>query len=483
MPGRRRLPRSTPEEQGVDPRALLRLVEALDGWPELHSVMVVRRGSVVAEGWSAPFGPERLHELYSLSKSFTSTAVGFAVTEGLVGVDDLVLDHFADEAPADPDENLRRMRVRDLLTMTTGHADDPTQRVNATGDWVRAFLAEPVEHEPGTFFVYNTAGTHMLAALVQKVTGQRLLDYLGPRLLEPLGIEGATWLQSPTGVDAGGTGMSATTEDIAVFGQLYLQDGIWDGSRVLPEGWVGEATRAQVPNDTNPDIDWAQGYGYQFWRGRHGSYRGDGAFGQFCVVLPEQDVVVVTTSGVGDMHGQLALVWEHLLPGLSEAPLPEDPDGRRLLADRLGTLRLDPPHGAPTSPTGSRLHGRTITFEPNTLGIRNAVLETADGHDRLTVDHEEETVIVSVGHAEPVLTRTTARRRIPEDVLVSGAWTTPDTYVLTARFVESPFVVTLTATVTDDDVVVDGGFNVAFGPTAFPTLVGSVVPAEEVWVG
>lgn len=483
MPGLRRLPRSTPEEQGVDPRALHRLVDALVAWPELHSVMVLRHGSVVAEGWATPFAPDRLHEFFSLSKSFTSTAVGFAVAEGLLDVEDLVLDRFADEAPPAPDANLRRMRVRDLLTMTTGHADDPTERVFQAGDWVKAFLAEPVEHEPGTFFVYNTAGTHLLAALVQKVTGERLLDYLGPRLFEPLGIEGATWQQSPSGVDVGGSGLSGTTEDIAVFGQLYLQDGVWEGRQVLPEGWATEATRLQVPNGPSPDVDWAQGYGYQFWRGRHGSFRGDGAFGQYCVVLPEQDVVVVTTSGVGEMHGQLALVWEHLLPGLADEPLPEDRDGRRLLAERLDGMRLDPPHGSPTSPTGHRLSGRTITFELNTLGIRNAVLETADSHDRLTVDHEEETVIVSVGHAEPVLARTSLRRGAPEDVLVSGAWTSPDTYVLTARFVESPFVLTATATVDGDDVVVEGGLNVAFGPTEVPRLTGTLVQDEDVWVG
>jgi hypothetical protein len=463
------------------------LVDALVDWPELHSVMVVRHGSVVAEGWAAPFAPDRLHELFSLSKSVTSTAVGFAVAEGLLTVDDLVLDHVGDDAPADPDPNLRRMRLRDLLTMTTGHADDPTQRAFQTGNWVKAFLAEPVVHEPGTFFVYNTVGTHVLAAVVQKVTGERLLDYLGPRLFEPLGMEGLAWQQSPTGVDVGGSGLSGTTEDVAVLGQLYLQDGVWDGRQVLPAGWAAQATSLQVQNSSNPDVDWAQGYGYQFWRGRHGSYRGDGAFGQYCVVLPEQDVVVVTTSGVGEMHGQLALVWEHLLPGLSDGPLPADDEGRRLLTDRLAGLRIDPPHGSPTSPTGARLDGRTITFEPNTLGIRNAVLEVGDSHDRLTVDHEEETVIVSVGHAEPVLTRSSLRRRDPEDVLVSGTWTSPDTYVLTVRFVESPFVATATATVAGEEVVVEGGFNVAFGPGRFPRLTGTVVDEtdeiDEVWVG
>lgn len=475
MPGRRRLPRSTPEEQGVDPRALLDLVDALEAWPELHSLMVVRHGSVVAEGWAAPFAADRLHELFSLSKSFTSTAVGFAVAEGLLTVDDLVLDHFADEAPDEPDENLQRMRVRHLLTMTTGHDTDPTERVRATDDWVAAFLAEPVEHEPGTFFVYNTAGTHVLSALVQKLTGQRLLDYLGPRLFEPLGIEGATWQQSPAGIDAGGTGMSGTTEDIAALGLLYLQDGVWDGRRVLPDGWAAQATTKQVPNDGNPDIDWAQGYGFQFWRGRHDSYRGDGAFGQYCVVLPAQDVVVAITAGVGEMHGELALVWEHLLPGLSDGPLRDDHAARHRLTQRLEDLRLDPPHGAPTTPTGDRLSGRTITFAPNTLGVRHAVLEVGDGHDRLTVDHEDETVILSVGHAQPALTRTTLRRpHDPEDVLVSGAWTAPDTYVVTCRFVESPFVLTATASVSGDEVSVTSGFNVAFGPPELPVLRGTV---------
>ncbi|WP_315096141.1 serine hydrolase [uncultured Cellulomonas sp.] len=481
MPGRRRLPRSTPEEQGVDPRALSRLVDALAGWPELHSLMVLRHGVVVAEGWAAPYAPDRLHELYSLSKSFTSTAVGFAVAEGLLTVDDLVLDHFP--APAHPDENLRRMRVRHLLTMTTGHAADPTDQVYDSQDWVGVFLAQPVVHEPGTFFVYNTAATFMLSALVHKLTGQRLLDYLAPRLFEPLGIEGATWQQSPDGIDVGGSGMSATTEDIAVFGQLYLQGGVWDGRQVVPADWVAEATRRQVPNDGGPDPDWAQGYGYQFWRGRHDSYRGDGAFGQFCVVLPEQDLVVVTTSGVADMHHQLGLVWEHLLPGLSDAPLPADAEGRALLADRLGSLRLDPPSGSPTSPAGARLDGRTITFEPNGLGIRNAVLEAGPEHDRLTVDHGEETVIVTVGHAQPALSRTTLRRRDPEDALVSGTWTTPDTYVLTVRFVESPFVLTVTAAVDGDDVLVRSAMNASFGPTTSPPLVGRLVVDEEVWIG
>src|SRR5450830_2065965 len=172
MPGRRRLPRSTPEDQGVSSRALLALIDDLErSSPELHSLMVLRHGAVLAEGWWAPFAADRAHQLFSLSKSFTSTAVGFAQAEGLLSVDDLVLDHFPDEAPTEPDPNLGRMRVRHLLTMTTGHHDAADDGTFGSPDWARGFLAQPVQHEPGTHFVYNTAGSYMLSAIVQRVTG------------------------------------------------------------------------------------------------------------------------------------------------------------------------------------------------------------------------------------------------------------------------------------------------------------------------
>ncbi|MBW7461807.1 serine hydrolase, partial [Paenibacillus sepulcri] len=152
-------------------------------------------------------------------------------------------------------------------------------------------LAAPVEHEPGTHFVYNSGATYMLSAILQKVTGQTLLEYLQPRLIEPLGIKGAAWDVCPRGINVGGWGLNVTTEDIARFGQLYLQKGMWNGQRLLTEEWIAEATSSQISNGDGGVNDWAQGYGYQFWRCRHGVYRGDGAFGQFCIVMPEQDAV------------------------------------------------------------------------------------------------------------------------------------------------------------------------------------------------
>lgn len=472
----RRLVRSTPEEQGVSSRALLAFVDDVEqSVPELHSLMVVRHGAVVAEGWWAPCAADLPHELYSLSKSFTSTAVGLARAEGLLALEDLVLAHFPEHAPVEPDENLARMTVRHLLTMTTGHDDDPSARVFAQHDWVRAFLAEPVEHEPGSHFVYNTAATYILSAIVQRVTGQRVLDYLGPRLLDPLGITGETWEQCPLGIDAGGFGLSLRTEDVACFGQLYLADGLWQGRRLLPAGWVAEATRAQTLSTLSAgDPDWGQGYGYQFWRGRHGTYRGDGAFGQFCLVLPGQDAVVAITAGVATMQGVLDRVWTHLLPGMQGAVLAPDDGARDALGARLAGLRLDPPAGQGTADVAARISGRTVTFEPNPGEIRSARLEIGPDTTRVRVVAERGTLVLEAGHGRWVLGRSAVRGDGPEAVAASAVWTSPDTHVLTVRLFETPYVVTVTSVVDGDQVRTTAVVNVSFGPTVLASLVGTI---------
>src|SRR5262245_43043714 len=308
------LPRSSPEEQGVSSPAVQAFVDAANkDIDSLHSFMLIRHGHVVAEGWWSPYAAESPHMLFSLSKSFTSTAVGLAVGEGKLSVDDPVLKFFPDEAPAEPSANLKAMRLSDLLRMSTGHQTEPPRR--PTESWAKTFLAQAVPFKPGTHFLYNTSATYMLSAAVQKATGQTVLDYLKPRLFDPLGIENPTWEKSPQGVSAGGYGLSIRTEDIAKFGQLYLQKGMWNGKQLVPAAWVEAATARQTSNGSNPMSDWEQGYGYQFWRCRHDAYRGDGAFGQYCVVLPEQDAVIAITSGVRDMQAVLNLVWDKLLPG------------------------------------------------------------------------------------------------------------------------------------------------------------------------
>ena len=263
------LPRSNPEAQGVSSSAILSFVEAADrNIDALHSLMILRHGQVIAEGWWSPYGAESPHMLFSLSKSFTSTAIGLAIAEGRLSVDDEVLKFFPEDMPQEPNNNLKAMRVRDLLRMNTGQESEPPRP--PAQSWKKAFLSHPVRFKPGTHFLYNTSATYMLAAIVEKTTGMSLLDYLKPRLFDPLGIENPTWEKSPEGINTGGYGLSIRTEDIARFGQLYLQKGKWQGKQLVPVAWVEEATSFQTSNGSNPKSDWDQGYGYQFWRCRNG---------------------------------------------------------------------------------------------------------------------------------------------------------------------------------------------------------------------
>jgi Beta-lactamase class C and other penicillin binding proteins len=302
------LPRSTPEAQGVSSEAIQDFVSTVDKINTLHSFMLVRHGQVVAEGWWKPEAPDKPHVLHSLSKSFNSTAVGLAIAEGKLSLDDPVLKFFPTEAPAEPSENLKAMKVRDLLTMTCGHDVEP-KRVNGEPS-VKAFLAQPVPHTPGTHFLYNTMGSYTLSAIVTKATGKTSLEFLKPRLFDPLGIENPEWPSSPEGNSLGGYGLKLCTEDIAKFGQLYLRKGKWNGKQLVPENWVEQATSKQVPNDkeghSKIGIDWVQGYGFQFWRCTHNAFRGDGANGQLCVVIPEKDAVIAITaepvSGRNECH-------------------------------------------------------------------------------------------------------------------------------------------------------------------------------------
>jgi CubicO group peptidase (beta-lactamase class C family) len=359
VPAATPLPRSSPESQGVSSADIRAFIEAVDEKVDtMHSFILVRHGHVVAEGWWKPESAEKPHVLHSLSKSFTSTAVGLAVAEGKLSIDDPVLKFFPDEAPAQPSDKLKAMRVRDLLTMSTGH--DAEAKFKPDEPWAKTFLAQPVPHKPGAHFLYNTPGTHMLSAIVRKVTGETVLDYLKPRLFEPLGIENPEWGASPQGNTFGGWGLKIRTEDIAKFGQLYLQKGNWNGKQLVPAPWVEQATSKQVSNGSDPARDWDQGYGFQFWRCRHNAYRGDGAFGQFCLVLPELDAVVAITADTRDMQAELNVVWDKLLPAFRPVAIPENAGEQTSLKKKHASLTVREAHKENTI----KLPGATNAIKP-----------------------------------------------------------------------------------------------------------------------
>lgn len=467
------LPRSAPEAQGISSAAIQSFIESADQqFDSLHSVMLIRHGHVVAEGWWAPYHAEANHSLYSLSKSFTSTAVGIAIAEGKLSLDDEVLKFFPDEAPAEPGPNLKAMRLSDLLRMSTGQQTEPPRPLDQS--WVKTFLAHPVPFKPGTHFLYNTSATYMASAMVQKATGQTVLEYLRPRLFDPLGIRNPTWELSPQGVSTGGYGLSIRTEDIASFGQLYLQRGRWEGKQLVPESWIDAATARQTSNGSNPKSDWDQGYGYQFWRCRNGGYRGDGAFGQYCIVLPEQDAVIAITSGIKDMQVVLNLIWDKLLPAFQSSALTAAPDAHAQLKERLQRLSLRTPTG---NATPIDVFGKTYRFPANERKLESLTLERSNadqtvGTLKIRVNGTEHSVVLG---RDSWKSGTAGWGRLAtQPVAASGAWNAEQQLTTKLCFYETPFVVTAVLTFAGDAVQVVSESNVGFGATKEPALLGKL---------
>jgi CubicO group peptidase (beta-lactamase class C family) len=504
MTSKRQLKRSSPEAEGIPSSAILEFIRALEQHAHpldaVQGLMLLRHGNVAVEGWWTPYGPESQHPLYSLSKSFTSSGIGMAVQEGLLTVDDPVLKFFPDDAPEKPSENLKAMRVRHLLSMNTGHRVDPTghvfgqlYQVNLFGplvhnkdyttrqsfrgnddSWPKAFLSLPVDGQPGTWFVYNTAATYMLSAIMTKLTGVPLLDYLRSRLFDPLGIENPYWQTDSRGINIGGSGLHGKTEDIARFGQMYLQKGLWDGQRILTEEWVAEATSVHSDNsNTQTNPDWRMGYGYQFWRCRHDCYRGDGAFGQYCVVMPEQDAVLAIIGGLQDMQTVLDKVWQHLLPAMQTEALPANPQAYGELREKLAVLSLPLPNGQLSAPGAEQRSGKIYKLESNDLNLESIAIKFSQEAGTLIIGDERGEHPIQVGYATWLKGTTDVRGHVDECVAACGAWTADNSYEVRICYCESMFCPVFRFHYIDSDLQLEVEPNVWWGNPTLRRIKGT----------
>jgi CubicO group peptidase (beta-lactamase class C family) len=453
-------PRATPESQGVSSQSIRQFLAAANAsgisW---HSMMLLRLGQVVAEGWWKPYESQFVHSLYSLSKSFTSTAIGLLVKEGKLDIHAKVISFFPDDLPADPGDKLRQMTVRHLLTMNTGHGEDTMPKMRASHDpWVRTYLAQPVEFPPGSHFLYNTGNTYMLGAIVYKLTGETLEKYLTPRLFQPLDITGYDWETSPQGLNTAGYGLRVRTEDIAKLGQLYLQKGTWKGAAILPSAWVEEATSFQTTSQVN-NGDWSQGYGYQFWRCTHGFYRGDGAFGQFCIVMPELDAVLAVTGQSPDMQKSMNIIWDHLPTGMQAGVLPEDRAGQMALKSDLAELALPVVKGAITSPLAAKYQQRKWILSDNDFGVRDLQFAFSSRGCTLSADGAVlefgwEKWALNAGPRTMYIFRSGDMSPMPSKVAGTATWIDDHTLQLNVRFVEAIFGDRITCTFDEDKLAV-----------------------------
>jgi Beta-lactamase len=477
------LPRSIPEDEGVSSAGITDFLDAATkSKNEFHSFMFLRHGKVIAEGWWDPYKPAYRSTVYSITKTFTSTAIGFAVNENLLKLSDKVISFFPNDLPDSISPWLAALTVKDVLTMSEGMDPDPTPLVALSKNWVKAFLGAPIVHKPGTDFFYNSLGSFILSAIVQKVTGQKEIDYLKPRLFDPLGITGMDWEENLMSINIGGWGLRVKTEDMAKLGQLYLQKGMWNGNQILPAAWIEEATTGKIiqhpalSQAAKDSSDWEQGYAYHIWRSRHHTYRADGAFGQYILVLPDQDAVIAIQAETADMQNELNLVWNYLLPSIKKSKLPANQKSLYNLKAKLSSLAIKPKTGSFSSFTVNKNLNKYFNLDPNDRGIETITLQIKDSICHFIINAGSDTYNLYYGAG---FWKTGQTNRSGPN-LASGAkenwallspykvagnfyWTDDQTLILEMRYLESPHTETITIHFNGNKVSMDMERSLDFG--------------------
>ena len=364
------LPRSTPEEQGVPSKAIVTLFDSLHALPltDMHAVVVMRHGKVIGEMYPKPYAPEYRHTMYSCSKTFVGIAVGLAIEDNRLRLDDRVAAIFPELLPDSVSKDLADMTVRHLLTMASGVKPDWNMRSRGK-EWIRTFLSKPVE-APGTKYAYDSMVSYMLAAVVQKVTGKKLTEYLQERIFTPMNVTEWAWEESPEGVNTGGWGVHIQPESLAKFGQLILNEGRWEGKQLVPAEWIREMCKKH--RETGREV-----YGYHIWHcgGHNGAVRADGALGQYVISVLDKDMVVVMTEAtLGNGRDQRRLIWDVLLPHIQDEPLPANKKDYQKLLKKQDSYKLAEVKGKASSAFASNWENKTIELGKNTFGWKSLKL-------------------------------------------------------------------------------------------------------------
>ncbi len=454
-----RLPRSTPEAEGLPSSAAEAFARGLDGLTRqgtrVHGYLLLRHGKVISEGYWSPHPADAPHQLFSLSKSFVSSAIGIAQGEGLLSIDDRLVDFFPERLTPKVTERMRRVTLRHLLTMSSGHASCALGRYRAGDvghDWIGGFLEDELPYEPGTKFVYNSGATFVLSAGIQKVTGQPVSQYLRPRLFDPLGFGEVAWDRNPDGIEVGGWGMWTSVEEIAAFAQLWLQGGMWNGQQLIPRDYVAMASHKQIENAAIPwggPPDWNQGYGFQFWMCRYNLFRGDGYAGQVALMMPEYDIAVAMTAGSVDIQAMLDVAYRSLMNAVKHRPLPEDKDALASLRAFESSLRheLAPPAGPKVGVAAA-----SYRMEENPLGLRQVSIAPAGGGEgvELMLEFADRTATLQAGFHADTSRRTSLVYREPVEHVARAGWVSEQELVVNTLPVGTPSWFTLNLTFDGD---------------------------------
>lgn len=474
------LKRAHPSEVEINADAVSALLDDLDkAGPERQTLLIYRACALAVEDYRWPYQAERIRMTHSVTKSFTAAAVGLALAEGRFRLQDKVVNFFPEHRPAVVSPRLAAMTVEDLLMMRTGQAVETSgsRWRGLKTSWIAEFFRIPLLHDPGTFFLYTSAASYMLAAIVTRTTGLGLDQYLRQRVFAPLGFENETWDMGPEGINPGGNGLSCRVVDMLKFGVLHLDDGVWNGQRVLPEAWVREATR------------WRGGvYGYHWWTGPDGEFSAQGLFGQMIVVLPQYGAVVATT---GAIHRNDACS-EYLLPMLRRHAARLFSKGSRAaderLANRLEREAKPEPVASETRPALEIANQMRFRAAPNELGVEAFELEFSVNRCVLQVTDLRGVHTVTMGLNEWIEGETSmsdARLHHGYEwkcarVVASARWVDPQTLEMVWIFAESSFRDTVLVRFEKERVYMERRVNVNSGGRESPQIVGlQIIEAQR----
>ena len=356
---RKELPEASPESLGISSHDIIDFIHNLESsGTEMHGFMILRHGKVAAKGWWTPYAPGLIHGSQSLTKTTTGAAYGIAEQEGILSLEDRLIDIFPEYACETTGPYWDQLKMRHLLTMSTGMESMPDV---TDPDWKRKFFRMKIVHEPGTAFYYNSIACSMVGACIAKKTGIGLREYLKPRLFDKIGIDNNSirWYRHGDGTENGSGGIVTTTEDNARLMQLFLQGGIWEGEQIISPNWVRFAVRVQNNRFSSPDGSQNLGYGGMMWV-MNGIFYADGAMGQLAVGFPEQDMVISLNQTVSnpDANRKMRDVLFGFASKAHESALPEDPEGQASLKKICACLAIAAPEYSPDSPIISDINGR-----------------------------------------------------------------------------------------------------------------------------
>jgi CubicO group peptidase (beta-lactamase class C family) len=409
-----------PESLGIPSESILELINGVEEHAlQTHGVIVARHGLAAAEGYWKPYAADRFHRMYSVSKSFTATAIGLLADEGRIRVTDRLADLLPEYVPENAHEYFSQITVRDLLMMAA--PSSPVTYVDDGPDWAKSFCKHPCDHPPGTQFAYDTGATVALCAIVEKLTGQSMFESMRAKLFDPIGFsKDAFCVESPDGRSWGGSGVNCTLRDLARFAEVYLNGGVWNGRRLLSREWVEEATALQL---TIGDSPFVPGYGYQIWR-HEGGFWFNGMGSQYAFCFPDKSLIVATVGETMLSGEEAKWYWlaavKKLASRLSDSSLPENRRAEGLLRDRLSSLTLRLQEGAKDSPMRNRIDGRKWRLENNALGIPWLKLSFHGGEGILDYENAQGVHAIRFGFGAQV------EGLFPEKVYGRRIWTYQD---------------------------------------------------------